>query len=869
MKPTGRRGFLKSVAAAGALPQVRVTGAEGSAHAPIEYPRKFSGRQLAMLAFPLGGVGAGSVCLGGRGQLRDWEIFNKPDKGRSPAYAFASISCGKVTRVLEARILPPYEGSSGLGSANVPGLPRLAGAIFTGEFPLARIDFEDSDLPVRVALEAFTPFIPNDADDSGLPLAVLRYRVSNRGARAQKVAIALSIDNPVGTQGRSNEYRDGTEVCGLMMRNPFLGAAEPMAGSFALALLGRGDGKVTYLRGWRGGSRWRVGPQSFWDDLSADAELGPEAPVKDSVGSLCLTREIAPRKDAEYTFLLAWHFPNRTPQGCGWSPVKGDEKTVIGNHYCTRFADAWKAAEYAAGKLPDLEKRTRRFAAVMRESTLPAVVKEAAMANLSTLATTTSFRTADTRFHGFEGSNNQAGCCFGNCTHVWNYEPATQHVFPALARMLRENAFGFCTDNQGRQDFRQLLPPDKQRWGNAAADGQMGQIMKLYYDWKLSGDSGWLRAHWPAAKRAIEFAWIPGGWDADRDGVMEGVQHNTYDVEFYGPNPLCGIWYLGALRASEEMARVVGDTAAAEEYARLFRNGSKWIDENLFNGEYYIQKVQGIAKDKVAKGLIVGMGAANTEQPDFQVGEGCLVDQLSGQYMADLAGLGNLLDEQHIRKTLASIYKYNYKRNLFRHESVQRTYALNDEAALIVCDYGRGKRPEVPFPYFSELFTGLEYVAATSMLQHGMVAQGVECIESIRRRYDGERRNPWDEAECGHHYARAMAAWAPIVTLGGFQYHAGDKSLSVTPALKPPVRSFWSTGTGWGSFRVDGAALTVGVDEGALPLVSLRAAGATKNTRIRIARREIAHTIANGSIRLNEEVRLEPGEEIRVTWGAA
>ena len=88
--------------------------------------------------------------------------------------------------------------------------------------------------------------------------------------------------------------------------------------------------------------------------------------------------------------------------------------------------------------------------------------------------------------------------------------------------------------------------------------------------------------------------------------------------------------------------------------------------------------------------------------------------------------------------------------DLFRHESVQRTYALNDEAALIICDYGRGKRPETPFPYFSELFTGLEYVAATSMLQHGMVAQGVECIEAVRRRYDGERRNPQfaQRAEC-------------------------------------------------------------------------------------------------------------------------
>ncbi len=141
-----------------------------------------------MIAFPLGGVGAGSLSLGGRGQLRDWEIFNKPNKGFSPNYALPSIwaragNAKPVTRVLEARILPPYEGENGLGSNNAPGLSRLESAKFTGEYPLARIDFEDRSLPVKISLEAFSPFIPHEADESGLPVAILRYRVSNPGRR--------------------------------------------------------------------------------------------------------------------------------------------------------------------------------------------------------------------------------------------------------------------------------------------------------------------------------------------------------------------------------------------------------------------------------------------------------------------------------------------------------------------------------------------------------------------------------------------------------------------------------------------------------------------------------------------------------------
>jgi uncharacterized protein (DUF608 family) len=342
----------------------------------------------------------------------------------------------------------------------------------------------------------------------------------------------------------------------------------------------------------------------------------------------------------------------------------------------------------------------------------------------------------------------------------------------------------------------------------------MGQIMHAYLDWTLSGDDAWLREMWPRVKKAIEFAWIPGGWDGDRDGVLEGVQHNTYDVEFYGPNPMCGIYYLGALRAGEEMARVVGDAASAAEYKRLFESGRRWIDANLFNGEYYIQQIRGVAKDKVAKAIIGTMGSDDTENPQYQVGAGCLVDQLVGQYMAEVAGLGPLVSPENIRKTLQSIYRYNYKRTMAAHNTVQRTFALNDEAAIVICDYGKAERPRIPFPYYAEVMTGFEYAAATHMLYAGMTREGVECIHNIRARYDGERRNPWDEAECGHHYARAMAAWSGLLAMSGFRYHGGTRAITIQAA--PEFRCFWSTATAWGTFHVTAAGTTLHVAHGTL-----------------------------------------------------
>ena len=873
---SGRRAFLQQVAVAAGATQVE--GAAQTAAAPaaapdIAYPRVFTGRHLKMIAFPLGGVAAGAVSLGGRGQLRDWEIFNKPDKGAAPAYAFPSIwakagSAKPVARVLESRFQPPYEGATGLGSNNAPGLVRLASSTFTGEFPLARVDFHDGELPVRVSLEAFTPFIPHEPDDSGLPVAILRYRVTNPGKVAAKVGIAWSIDNPTGrtqTDTRTNEHRKTASVEGLLMTSPDLPDADPLKGSFALCLPGAGDGRVTWLRGWERG-RWWNSPMLFWDDFSEDGELGPEPGERNAVGALCLQRSIAPGASGDYTFLLAWHFPNRTPRRCGWTAPKGDEDAVIGNYYTKRFAGAWEAAEYAAQNLPRLEKQTRAFTAALRDSTLPGPVKEAAGANLSTLVATTSFRTADGEFHGFEGVNDKSGCCYGSCTHVWNYETSTPHLFPSFARALRSASFGYDLDDAGAIHFRQMLPPGKGRSGFAAADGQMGQIIHAYLDWSLSGDTEWLRGIWPRVKKALEFAWVPGGWDADRDGVLEGVQHNTYDVEFYGPNPMCGIYYLGALRAGEEMARAVGDDGAAAEYRRLFENGRKWIDANLFNGEYYVQQIRGTEKSKIAPALMSTMGSEETENPQYQVGGGCLVDQLVGQYLAEVAGLGDLVSRANVRKTLQSIYRYNYKRTLAEHDTVQRTFALNDEAALVICDYGKARRPRIPFPYYAEVMTGFEYAAASHMLFAGMTREGVECIRNIRARYDGERRNPWDEAECGHHYARAMAAWSGVLALSGFRYHGASGTVWVMPRLRlPDFRCFWATGTGWGTFSLTAGRLSLKVDHGTLACRRFTVRGRT--VKASVNGKGVAHTVnREGQVELGSGLDLRTGDELRLDF---
>lgn len=899
-----RRKFLKSAAGVagvatqlGPWPAAAIESAEGAEvqqklHAAEsgEYPRRFHGRQLQMISFPLGGVAAGSIGLGGRGQLWNWEIFNRPNKGYRPTYAFPSIwaqagNATPVARVLESRILPPYEGQDGLGSNNVPGLSRLESAVFTGEYPLAHIDFQDRTLPVKVELDAFSPFIPHEPDDSGLPVAILRYRVTNPGHVAAKVGVAFSIENPVKADeredndvaqrktygGRRNEYRTAGGVSGLHMSNPDLAADHPMAGDVVLATPD-GGAEVSYWEGWPA-SRWWNSPLLFWDQFSKSGHMGTTPDPHDMVGVLCLHKTIAPGQTQEFPFLLGWRFPNRTPDWCGWASPQGKGNTVIGNYYAVRFKSAWDAVAYAAEHRNDLEERTRGFVKTLRESTLPAVVKEAASANLSTLATTTCFRTADGEFHGFEGSDDTRGCCHGNCTHVWNYETATPFLFPSFAHSLRKSSFGFSMDDAGGMHFRQNLPDGIERWGFAAADGQMGQIIHAWIDWKISGDDAFLRSMWPRVKKAVEFAWIPGGWDANRDGVMEGVQHNTYDVEFYGPNPMCGIYYLGALRAAEEMGRAAGDNSSADAYRKLFDQGSRWIDDNLFNGEFYIQKVRGFRKDEIANDLRSSMGAEDTEHPEYQVGEGCLVDQLVGQYVADAGGLGPLVSTDHIRTALKTIYRYNYKPSLAAHDNVERTYALNDEAAVVVCDYGKAERPHIPFPYFAEAWTGLEYTVAALMMRWGMVKEGVEIVASARSRFDGEKRNPWDEAECGHHYARAMSSWSTVLAMSGFTYDGTKQAvIAAPPSSNETFACLWATGTGWGQFslhRQNGRTVfSISTVAGSLHCRSCEIAASGNSATVVSNGKSIPSRVTRQGERsvvsFADAVRIEKGSELRI-----
>ena len=773
--------------------------------------KHYDQNHLANIVMPIGGIGTGTVSLGGRGDLRDWEIMNRPAKGYTPGDARVGGVCpffalyakpvgGKaVSRILEGPIEhTDYQGQVGTVATN-HGLPRFKVCTFSAAYPLGQVNLSDPGVPVSVCLEAFNPLIPGHADDSGIPVAVVRYTLTNRTNKRVTASICGSMPNFVGNDGvarlassNRNRFRKTQNFQGIYMDSKGVDPNAISAGTIALTTLSKTG--ITYRTAWREG-RWGAPLLDFWDDFSANGQVENRRVDDDDMpkASLAVRFNIPPKANKTVTFVLTWHFPNRD----SWSPR---EDTAIGNYYTDQYRDAWDVAHKTVPRLKTLEKQTVQFVRSFAESDLPDVVKESALFNLSTLRTQTCFRTPDGRLFGWEGYNDNTGCCMGSCTHVWNYEQSVAFLFGDLAKNMRDTEFNQATNKDGMMNFRVHLPLSRsQEFGKAAADGQMGCIMKAYRDWQLSGDDAFLKSVWKNVKKALEFCWIKGGWDGDRDGVMEGCQHNTMDVEYYGPNPQMGIWYLGALRAGEEMATYLGEADFAQMCRDLYQNGRVYLDTQLFNGEYYEHHIVPPKRaSDVADSLRLHMGATEITNPDYQLGSGCLVDQLVGQFFAHVCGLGYLTKRTHVRKTLRSIYKYNRRKSLSDHFNSMRSYALGDESALLMASYPKD-RPKNPFPYFTEVMTGFEYTAAIGMLYEGQVQNGLASIQDIRDRYNGEKRSPFDEAECGHHYARAMIAWAGGLALTGFHYSGVTKTMTFDAHVGT---YFWSNGYAWGTVDI-------------------------------------------------------------------
>ena len=877
----------------------------------------YEGPQLSEISFPLGGIGTGCIGLAGNGRLIDWEIWNKPNKGGLNGFSHFAVKAENESEVVDARVLhgdlaPPYSGTQsgtqfngfgfGVPREYMTGFPHFRNARFTGEFPVAEVDFIDESFPGSVRLTAFNPLIPGNDRDSSIPAAFFEFEIKNTGSERLTYTVAATVMNPC-RAAHTNAYRQSPGFHLLHLGGEGVDPASPEFGDLSVATDSDSVSYQEYL--FRG--TWFDNVSVYWQDFTTFGPLkirtydpggdqGSGAYGKEDQGILAAHFRLDPDESRQVRFVISWSYPNMANY---WNPEQvknggegaccsGGEcsPTTWKNFYATVFADSVDSATYCLRQWDRLADETKLFRTTFFSSTLPDEVIEAAAANISILKSPTVLRLEDGTFYGFEGCHPQSGCCEGSCTHVWNYAYALPFLFPSLERSMRDVDYTQNLADTGGMTFRLPLPIGrKPAHFRACADGQFGGIIKMYREWKVSGDTEWLQSHWDGIKKNLEFAWSdrnPDQWDRDRDGVLEGRQHHTLDMELFGPNSWLTGFYLAALLAAAEMAEHFNEADTAASYRELFERGKAWADTNLFNGEYYhqlidlsdrsvLQSFEEEDKNETHRGgrsVTSAYWDDEHEQIKYQVAEGCGVDQVIGQWHANLAGLGRVFDQKRTVSALQSIYRYNFMKDMREHVNPCRLYALNDESALLICSFPRS-RPVIAVPYAEEAMNGFEYQAACHMIQEGLVTEGLEVVRAIRARYDGVRRNPWNEFECGSNYARSMASYALILAMSGFEYDMVKGHIGFAPVTKElPFRCFWSLDSGWGQVEIGESSAKLSVLCGSLSLRSFKctALGDIESLSITAGSVDVAAERSGDLLRFESEIVIAPEKPLAVRW---
>lgn len=857
-------------------------------------PFTYTGRKLDRVSFPLGGIGTGSIGFSGGGRLIDWEIFNRPAKGIGNGFSHFAVKAERDGKVLDTRVLNgPFTGdltgdfrgefgrSFGAGARrdSLAGVPHFENATLDGRFPIAGLTLTDSHFPGQVAVEALNPFIPLNDRDSSMPMAMFAFTITNTSDAAIDYTIAGVLGHGATKPTSASAFTEAG-VNGVAISTPSFGEDDPQHVQLVLATDAEETSRQTYL--FRG--LWFDALHVYWSDFNKPGRFTDRSSVPDyDAGGMPRDRDhslqaahitVPAGESRTLRFVISWylptyqkywvsqhwHFVEPPPPGATWP-----------NWYSTEWTSATSVATEALGRWDDLVGQTREFRDVVYSSSLPASTLDAAAANLSILKSSTVARLTDGSLWGWEGVWADVGSCEGTCSHVWNYQQAVPFLFPALARSMRKLDYEHNLDPAGGMSFRLPLPLGTDtRTESPCADGQFGNVMKLYWDWKLSGDDEWLRSLWPMVKRSIAYAWSPENpdkWDADKTGVLWGRQHHTLDMELFGPNSWLTGFYLGALKAGAIMARHLGDSEAAEEYEPLFEKGRAWMRDNLFNGEYFVQKVDlndRSTLDPYAAGRksrrLAGANIYELYWSDehgelkYQAGEASLIDQVLAQWHADLYGLGDIFDRDQVRSALGAIYRYNFKPDIGELFNPCRVFSVRGEAGTVICDFPPDARmPAVPVPYAQETMHGFEYSFGGALYQNGLLEEGTRVFKAVRDHYDGEKRNPWNEIECGSNYARSMAAWGAVPTLSGFSYdaHAGHIGFAPTVRDGDAFSCFFSCGDAWGVARLDDGSFSIEVRHGRLELSSVSLAGLASANGISALLNETAieQAAENGTVR--------------------
>lgn len=798
-----------------------------------------SSAEAPALAMPVGGIGTGGFAVNADGSLRQWQLHGMPNhRGTLPGTGFW-LRVTQVEPPLDVISMvqgPPEEDPRAplVTDAETPSWMRDAAervgtfgsAEFEGIYPDARIALADERHPLRVSMRVLNPLEPGDVDVSALPVGMIEFTLRNTGDVPVHGTLAGSLLNAVGWDGITpigdvtpglggnvNRLVRGDGWTRILMDGTAGAESDPGAGQMMLAAddpsaaaLVRGAG-IEHLLAFLesralndGRARLAVAPTLADPQLNAPADgTGPSPAGRSWLGVVGVPFDLAPGAERTVRFSIAWHFPNRyvdVEQFGQPVPAWGASRFWLGNAYTLPYLGVLDVQRRVERDWAALVAGTERFTRWLLDTDLDPQWAHALAAQAAYVRSPTCFVGADGRFYGYEGSLGASttmwsgvfgGSCPLNCTHVWQYEAALDALWPSLEVNMRDTEFDVMQAPDGAIPHRLRVPAFLPQMHHEliggpeepALDGMLATILKTLRSVQHGADPEWLRRRWPALVRLHRH--ICDRWDADGDGVLRGIQPSTHDIDLAGVNPFMGTLWLAALRAMEELGGMVGDDEVVADTRARFASGSAEYDRIMFDGTQFVQVLD------------------EGDPRDFQWGTGVLSDQLIGQWWAHQLGLGHVLPAEHVRTALAHVVAVNLRHGFDDFVHPYRVYAdTADDVGLLMCSWPSGGRPEVPTRYADEVWSGSEYQVAAHCYQEGLDAQGAAVLAGIWGRYDGSRRNPFNEIECGDHYARTMSGWTILGARTGVRVdeHAG------VVEVRSPGRWPWIASTGYGHVDV-------------------------------------------------------------------
>ncbi len=822
----------------------------------------------------LGGIGTGSVELRKDGIFRNVWLFNNEPYGTGPALTWPEDSmlfflvryrvAGQTPRLKLLQIGDGiHAGAIECPHYIFPWLTCVDRIDYEAAYPHARLTFADADMPLNVELDAWSPFIPHDVDASSIPAVFFNIRVRSRTSRRVDVMLLASMRNACGYDRAEKLYTtdilDAGAGCGVQMSCEGMDTAASSWGTQVLASLGRGS---TYYAGWE-----HLHP---YYQVVLDSDRLPD--VDDTDGRNILDKATGKRRamarlfstvaaskrltrrgaGMETTFLMTWHFPNLYASGAAEQRSGGRaaaKPRLEGHDYANRFADAAGVMRHAAANRRDLRARTDGFLADYFDSTLPTSVLEQVHSHLNTFATS-SWLTRDRNFGIQEGMLPDAKRGPLATIDVGMYgSVATAALFPELDKQMiraHQRLRNAETGSICHGIDRDFTTHDVREAVTERLDLPSQYVLMALRGYFWTGDEDYLREVWPSVTAALEYVLRDRDANGDLLPDMEGVMCTYDNFPMYGAAAFIGSLWLAALAYAAEAAKAVGDGAAAERYADIRRKATPVFEAKLWNGDYYrLWNDEG--------GEVGG------------VDEGCLTDQLMGQWAMHFVGLGDVVRPSRVRKALRSILRMSFKPwGLVNCRWPGETFLHPVEDSCWV-------------DQANTCWTGVELEFASLLIYEGLVREGLAVVENVDARYR-KAGLYWDHQEFGGHYYRPMSSWAILQALAGQSIAAGR--FTFDPRLdEPDQKLLFTFDGGWGHYvrkaGKDRETVELAVRSGRLRCgeLALGLAGAAAG-RVRVrargkamkrARYDTAECDGRLLVRFRRPVSVAAGRSLRVT----